>query len=74
MDNASHKPVSSGKKIETKKLDFKDKAKPKVGSKDNMKHVPGGGDVKVIFKLHDHRIILLDNAKSKLKVIPSTII
>ncbi|XP_044756679.1 microtubule-associated protein tau-like isoform X2 [Coccinella septempunctata] len=46
LDNASHKPVSSGKKIETIKLDFKEKAKPKVGSKDNMKHVPGGGDVK----------------------------
>ncbi|KAL3277627.1 hypothetical protein HHI36_012968 [Cryptolaemus montrouzieri] len=46
LENASHKPVSSGKKIETVKLDFKEKAKPKVGSKDNMKHVPGGGDIK----------------------------
>ncbi|KAJ8917987.1 hypothetical protein NQ315_011440 [Exocentrus adspersus] len=34
------------KKIESVKLDFKEKAKPKVGSKDNIKHQPGGGDVK----------------------------
>ena len=30
--------------IETQKLEFKDKAAPKVGSLDNTKHVPGGGD------------------------------
>jgi hypothetical protein len=29
------------------KLNFNEKAKPKIGSKDNIKHVPGGGDVKV---------------------------
>lgn len=28
------------------KLDFKDKAKPKVGSKENAKHIPGGGSIK----------------------------
>lgn len=31
------------------KMDFKDKAKPKVGSKDNVTYKPGGGDVKVNF-------------------------
>ncbi len=30
--------------IETVKLDFKEKAQSKVGSKDNIKHKPGGGD------------------------------
>jgi microtubule-associated protein tau len=29
------------------KLDFKEKAKPKIASKDNVKHQPGGGSVKV---------------------------
>lgn len=37
------------------KLDFKDKAKPKVGSKDNAKHVPGGGTVKVREKKHKYK-------------------
>lgn len=47
MENANHKPGGGDKKIETIKTDFKDKAKPKVGSKDNVKHAPGGGDIKV---------------------------
>jgi len=29
--------------IETFKLDFNEKAEAKIGSKDNMDHVPGGG-------------------------------
>ena len=33
--------------IESVKLDFRDKAQSKVGSKDNMKHQAGGGDKKV---------------------------
>jgi hypothetical protein len=33
--------------IETQKLDFKDKAESKIGSKDNMEHKPLGGDIKV---------------------------
>lgn len=47
LENATYKPGGGDKKIETVKLDFKDKAKPKVGSKENAKHVPGGGSVKV---------------------------
>lgn len=47
LDNATYKPKASDKKIENVKLDFKDKAKSKVGSKGNIKHVAGGGDVKV---------------------------
>ncbi len=36
--------------IETQKLEFKEKASSKVGSKDNIEHKAGGGDkqVKVI--------------------------
>lgn len=34
-------------KIETVKLDFKEKAKPKIGSKDLIDHKAGGGDKKV---------------------------
>ena len=33
--------------IESVKLDFRDKAQSKVGSKDNIKHQAGGGDKKV---------------------------
>jgi microtubule-associated protein tau len=43
----AHKPGGGDKKILEIKTDFKDKAKPKVGSKDNMSHKPLGGDVKV---------------------------
>ncbi|XP_045465490.1 translation initiation factor IF-2-like isoform X2 [Harmonia axyridis] len=71
LDNATHKPVSSGKKIETIKLDFKEKAKPKVGSKDNMKHTPGGGDIKIETKKLDFnvqsKVGSLDNVKHKPK-------
>ncbi|MEJ1271985.1 microtubule-associated protein 2 [Cricetulus griseus] len=34
-------------KIESVKLDFKEKAQAKVGSLDNAHHVPGGGNVKI---------------------------
>lgn len=34
-------------KIESRKVNFKDKAQPKVGSMDNVNHEPGGGNVKV---------------------------
>uniref|UniRef100_A0A8C2GTT8 Microtubule-associated protein n=1 Tax=Cyprinus carpio TaxID=7962 RepID=A0A8C2GTT8_CYPCA len=33
-------------KIESRKVNFKDKAQPKVGSMDNVNHEPGGGNVK----------------------------
>lgn len=39
--------LSGGVKIETKKIDFHKKAKPKVNSFGNIGHVPGGGRVKV---------------------------
>lgn len=38
-------------KIESVKLDFKEKAQAKVGSLDNAHHVPGGGNVKVRHKI-----------------------
>lgn len=33
--------------IETHKIEFREKAAPKVGSTKNVKHQPGGGDKKV---------------------------
>lgn len=47
LENAGHKPRGGDKKIETVRLDFKERSRSKVGSKDYMGHVPGGGDVKV---------------------------
>ncbi|XP_019512440.1 PREDICTED: microtubule-associated protein 2 isoform X17 [Hipposideros armiger] len=51
-DNIKHAAgggnVSGGRvKIESVKLDFKEKAQAKVGSLDNAHHVPGGGNVKI---------------------------
>lgn len=34
-------------RIESMKLDFKDKAQAKVGSLENAHHIPGGGQVTV---------------------------
>lgn len=34
-------------KIESVKLDFKEKAMAKIGSLDNAHHTPGGGNIKV---------------------------
>lgn len=34
-------------RIESVKLDFKEKAQAKIGSLDNAHHIPGGGNIKV---------------------------
>lgn len=34
-------------KIESHRVNFKEKAQSKVGSMDNVSHAPGGGNVKV---------------------------
>ncbi|NWY64845.1 MTAP2 protein, partial [Erithacus rubecula] len=62
LDTLSHSPlhhfnflicvsfssVGGGRvKIESVKLDFKEKAQAKVGSLENAHHVPGGGNVKI---------------------------
>ncbi|NWV67392.1 MTAP2 protein, partial [Malurus elegans] len=45
---ASFSSVGGGRvKIESVKLDFKEKAQAKVGSLENAHHVPGGGNVKI---------------------------
>lgn len=53
--------------IENKKLDFKDKAQSKVGSKDHMNHKAGGGDKKVhIYQMQDfQRTLQLRNMTNK---------
>lgn len=45
-------------KIESVKLDFKEKAQAKVGSLDNAHHVPGGGNVKVRHKIVSRSCLL----------------
>ncbi|NXU55353.1 MTAP2 protein, partial [Turnix velox] len=48
LKNIHHKPGRGGRvKIESVKLDFKEKAQAKVGSLENAHHVPGGGNVKI---------------------------
>nr|XP_038938557.1 microtubule-associated protein 4 isoform X7 [Rattus norvegicus] len=45
--NIKHKPGGGDVKIESQKLNFKEKAQAKVGSLDNVGHLPAGGTVKV---------------------------
>ncbi|KAM9839487.1 uncharacterized protein ACBR49_016508 [Aulostomus maculatus] len=45
-DNIKHKPGGGDVKIESRKVNFREKAQPKVGSMDNVSHSPGGGNVK----------------------------
>lgn len=46
--NIKHKPGGGDVKIESQKLNFKEKAQAKVGSLDNVGHLPAGGAVKVV--------------------------
>lgn len=46
-------------KIESVKLDFKEKAQAKVGSLENAHHVPGGGNVKVRGQPSEKRLLSL---------------
>ncbi|RKP02697.1 hypothetical protein CXG81DRAFT_17667 [Caulochytrium protostelioides] len=45
--NLNHTPRGGDKKIETVKLNFKEKATSKVGSRELLHHVPSGGDKKI---------------------------
>uniref|UniRef100_F1MAZ3 Microtubule-associated protein n=1 Tax=Bos taurus TaxID=9913 RepID=F1MAZ3_BOVIN len=45
-DNIKHVPGGGDVKIESQKLNFKEKAQAKVGSLDNVGHLPAGGAVK----------------------------
>ncbi|XP_069081776.1 microtubule-associated protein 2 isoform X4 [Pleurodeles waltl] len=48
LKNIRHRPGGGGRvKIESVKLDFKEKAQAKIGSLDNAHHTPGGGNVKI---------------------------
>lgn len=46
-DNFCFSPGGGDVKIESQKLNFKEKAQAKVGSLDNVGHLPAGGAVKV---------------------------
>ncbi|XP_067400617.1 microtubule-associated protein 4 isoform X3 [Emydura macquarii macquarii] len=45
--NIKHKPGGGDVKIETQKLNFKEKVQAKVGSLENVGHLPAGGTVKL---------------------------
>ncbi|XP_043922004.1 microtubule-associated protein 4 [Protopterus annectens] len=59
--NIKHKPGGGEVKIETHKLEFKEKAQSKVGSLDNVKHSPGGGTVKI----ESHKLMFRENAQAR---------
>lgn len=46
--NLAHFSLGGGLvEVKSEKLDFKDKVQSKIGSLDNITHVPGGGNKKV---------------------------
>lgn len=53
--------------IESHKLDFNVKATSKVGSMDNIKHVPAGGDIKI----YNEKVDFKDRASSRIGSMPS---
>uniref|UniRef100_UPI003AAD1BFC microtubule-associated protein tau n=1 Tax=Centroberyx gerrardi TaxID=166262 RepID=UPI003AAD1BFC len=61
LDNIRHRPGGGNVRIETVKLDFKDKAQAKVGSLDNTHHTPGGGQVAI----ESHKLSFRDHAKAR---------
>lgn len=48
-------------RIESVKLDFREKAHAKVGSLDNAHHTPGGGHVQI----ESHKLLFRDAAKAR---------
>lgn len=50
--------------IESHKVDFKEKAAPKIGSLDNADHKPGGGNVEIL----DEKLEFRDKASPKVIV------
>jgi hypothetical protein len=48
LTNSFLVPGGGDVKIESQKLNFKEKAQAKVGSLDNVGHLPAGGAVKVL--------------------------
>ncbi|MEJ1284002.1 microtubule-associated protein tau [Cricetulus griseus] len=47
--------------VKSEKLDFKDRVQSKIGSLDNITHVPGGGNKKI----ETHKLTFRENAKAK---------
>jgi len=45
--------------VKSEKLDFKDKVQSKIGSLDNISHVPGGGNKKVKGRWVENRHVVL---------------
>ncbi|CDQ87841.1 unnamed protein product [Oncorhynchus mykiss] len=58
----STSPTGGGNvRIESVKLDFKDKAEAKVGSLANASHTPGGGQIMI----ESHKLTFRDTAKAR---------
>ncbi|MBN3300413.1 DHX30 helicase, partial [Amia calva] len=57
--NIKHKPGGGEVKIETHKVNFKDKAQSKVSSIDSVGHEPSGGDAKVRSQVRGHGVTAL---------------
>ncbi|XDV30143.1 hypothetical protein PO909_033126 [Leuciscus waleckii] len=61
LDNIRHRPGGGHVRIESVKLDFREKAHAKVGSLDNAHHTPGGGHVQI----ESHKLLFRDVAKAR---------
>ncbi|KTF84833.1 hypothetical protein cypCar_00021784 [Cyprinus carpio] len=61
LDNIRHRPGGGNVRIESVKLDFREKAHAKVGSLENAHHTPGGGHVQI----ESHKLMFRDVAKAR---------
>lgn len=50
MNNVKHSPGGGNVQIESHKLEYKEKASPRIGSLDHASYTPGGGNVKVCYR------------------------
>ncbi|KFD53453.1 hypothetical protein M514_05717 [Trichuris suis] len=70
LENAAHKPTTTGRvQIQHRKLDFSKTAKSKIGSLDNIKYKPAGGNVKIFeqklnFKSKAHSKVAAETEKT----------
>ncbi|KAJ8252760.1 hypothetical protein GJAV_G00205260 [Gymnothorax javanicus] len=61
LDNIRHRPGGGNVRIESVRLEFKEKAQPKIGSLENAHHAPGGGNVQI----ESHKLAFRDAAKAR---------
>ncbi|MBN3284248.1 MTAP2 protein, partial [Polyodon spathula] len=61
FSNIRYRPGGGNIRIESVKLDFKDKAHAKVGSLDNARHTPGGGQIQI----ESHKLSFRESARAR---------